>query len=201
MCAQVHDHLARQAPANLLSQELWAASANAAHWWHMHRTYTSSLAMSSVAGYLLGLGDRHLNNILYLPAKGDVVHVDLSVCFDQGQSLRIPEVVPFRMTQVLAHALGPLGCAGPFSTHAQVRYTTGLSICCIQIYFVCRGVSKPSLHTPRCVCSAICCIFWTALLALPQVLAHCSGACAGAAGLRGCVGTLFFAQDRTPVAD
>jgi phosphatidylinositol kinase/protein kinase (PI-3 family) len=117
---QVHEHLARQAPANLLSQELWAASADAAQWWQTHRTFTASLAMSSMAGYLLGVGDRHLNNILLLHASGDVVHVDMSVCFDQGHTLRVPEVVPFRLTQLMTHALGPMGCAGPFSSHAQV---------------------------------------------------------------------------------
>lgn len=38
-----------------------------------------------------------------------VVHVDSSVCFDQGAALRVPEVVPFRLTPMLSAALGPLG--------------------------------------------------------------------------------------------
>jgi len=35
-----------------------------------------------------------------------VVHVDYNVCFEKGRSLRVPEKVPFRMTQNLEHAMG-----------------------------------------------------------------------------------------------
>lgn len=35
-----------------------------------------------------------------------VVHVDYNVCFEKGQSLRVPERVPFRMTQNIEAALG-----------------------------------------------------------------------------------------------
>ena len=121
LCLQVFEQLSRQAPASLLAWELQAASADAASWWRTRNTFTCSLATSSIAGYLLGVGDRHLNNILLLHGTGQIVHVDMSVCFDQGHSLRVAEVVPFRLTQMLVHALGPLGPRGAFSCHAQVR--------------------------------------------------------------------------------
>ena len=35
-----------------------------------------------------------------------MVHVDYNVCFEKGRSLRVPEKVPFRMTQNLEHAMG-----------------------------------------------------------------------------------------------
>lgn len=38
-----------------------------------------------------------------------VVHVDYNVCFEKGRSLRVPERVPFRMTQNIARALGFTG--------------------------------------------------------------------------------------------
>ena len=38
-----------------------------------------------------------------------VVHVDYNVCFEKGKSLRVPERVPFRMTQNIAAALGFTG--------------------------------------------------------------------------------------------
>lgn len=106
---KVHTQLLRKVPAQLLASELFASAHDAAQWWGMHRRYTSSLALSSVASYLLGIGDRHLNNILLVQGSGQIVHVDSSVCFDQGASLRVPEVVPFRLTQMLVAALGPLG--------------------------------------------------------------------------------------------
>jgi len=38
-----------------------------------------------------------------------VVHIDYNVCFEKGRSLRVPERVPFRMTQNLETALGLTG--------------------------------------------------------------------------------------------
>lgn len=52
-------------------------------------------------GYIVGLGDRHLDNILLDRETGEVVHIDYSVCFDKGAALRVPEVVPFRLTQMM----------------------------------------------------------------------------------------------------
>lgn len=31
----------------------------------------------------------------------ELVHIDFSVCFDKGASLAVPEVVPFRLTQMM----------------------------------------------------------------------------------------------------
>jgi hypothetical protein len=41
--------------------------------------------------------------------KKQVVHIDYNVCFEKGKSLRVPEKVPFRMTQNLETALGLTG--------------------------------------------------------------------------------------------
>ena len=60
-------------------------------------------------GYIIGLGDRHLDNLLVEFGTGQVVHVDYNVCFEKGRSLRVPERVPFRLTQNIEHALGFTG--------------------------------------------------------------------------------------------
>jgi len=60
-------------------------------------------------GYIIGLGDRHLDNLLVEFSTGQVVHVDYNVCFEKGRSLRVPERVPFRMTQNIENALGFTG--------------------------------------------------------------------------------------------
>ena len=38
-----------------------------------------------------------------------MVHIDYNVCFEKGRGLRVPEKVPFRMTQNLETALGVTG--------------------------------------------------------------------------------------------
>ncbi|KAH6583189.1 hypothetical protein BASA60_001593 [Batrachochytrium salamandrivorans] len=53
-------------------------------------------AVMSIVGYVIGLGDRHLDNILIDVEHGEVAHIDFNVCFEKGRNLRIPETVPFR---------------------------------------------------------------------------------------------------------
>lgn len=50
-------------------------------------------------GYILGLGDRHVMNILIDNVTAEVIHIDLGIAFGQGETLRIPETVPFRLTR------------------------------------------------------------------------------------------------------
>ena len=39
-----------------------------------------------MVGYIIGLGDRHLDNVLIDMTTGEVVHIDYNVCFEKGQS-------------------------------------------------------------------------------------------------------------------
>lgn len=52
----------------------------------------------SIVGYILGLGDRHGENILFDSNNGDTVHVDFNCLFNKGEQFEVPEVVPFRLT-------------------------------------------------------------------------------------------------------
>jgi serine/threonine-protein kinase ATR len=61
-----------------------------------------------MVGHIVGLGDRHGENILIDSTTGDCVHVDFSCLFDKGLQLEKPEVVPFRLTQVRS---GILSCS------------------------------------------------------------------------------------------
>lgn len=52
----------------------------------------------SIVGYILGLGDRHGENILFDSITGDTVHVDFNCLFNKGELFEVPECVPFRLT-------------------------------------------------------------------------------------------------------
>lgn len=67
-----------------------------------------------MAGYILGLGDRHGQNILLDSTCGDVVHVDFNCIFNKGELFDWPERVPFRLTHNMVSAMGPLGVEGVF---------------------------------------------------------------------------------------
>merc|ERR1719272_723768 len=60
-------------------------------------------------GMAVGLGDRHLENILVDSTTGSVMHVDFGCLFDHGLNLETPERVPFRLTQNILHTMGPCG--------------------------------------------------------------------------------------------
>jgi len=52
-------------------------------WFASTQSYTRSTAVMSIVGHVLGLGDRHGQNILLNEKTGEVVHIDLGVSFEQ----------------------------------------------------------------------------------------------------------------------
>lgn len=83
-------------------------------------TFVKTCAVMSMVGYILGLGDRHTENILFDCTTGGLVHVDFSCVFNTGLTLPWPERVPFRLTRSLVHAMGPTGYEGTFRRCSEV---------------------------------------------------------------------------------
>ena len=78
-------------------------------WFDARLAFTRSCAVMAMIGMAVGLGDRHLENILVDASTGSVMHVDFGCLFDHGLNLETPERVPFRLTQNLTHTMGPCG--------------------------------------------------------------------------------------------
>ncbi|XP_066845922.1 serine-protein kinase ATM isoform X1 [Anser cygnoides] len=83
-------------------------------WFEKRLAYTRSVATSSIVGYILGLGDRHVHNILIDEQTAELVHIDLGVAFEQGKILPTPETVPFRLTRDIVDGMGITGVEGVF---------------------------------------------------------------------------------------
>jgi FKBP12-rapamycin complex-associated protein len=85
---------------------LWLRSMNSEHWLERRTTFTRSLAVNSIVGYILGLGDRHPSNLMLQRKTGEVVHIDFGDCFEVSM-LRdeYPEKIPFRLTRMLTRAM------------------------------------------------------------------------------------------------
>ncbi|KAG8348487.1 FAT domain [Trypanosoma vivax] len=88
-------------------------------WYSARSTYTQSTALWSIAGHIVGLGDRHCENLLIDTNNGQMVHVDFDCMFDKGESLSVPERVRFRLTQNIVDGMGVLGVDGPFTYCCQ----------------------------------------------------------------------------------
>ncbi|XP_053564522.1 serine-protein kinase ATM [Bombina bombina] len=83
-------------------------------WFEKRLAYTRSVATSSIVCYIVGLGDRHVQNILIDEETAELVHIDLGVAFEQGKILPTPETVPFRLTRDIVDGMGITGVEGVF---------------------------------------------------------------------------------------
>lgn len=92
-------------------------------WYAARLNYSRSLGVMSMVGYILGLGDRHSENIMIDVPTGNILHIDYNCIFEGGKSLQVPEVVPFRLTRNLEDCLGPSGVEGPFRISCEVTMT------------------------------------------------------------------------------
>ncbi|RHY28067.1 hypothetical protein DYB32_006287 [Aphanomyces invadans] len=98
-----------------LYKVLWLKSFNAEMWLDRRRNFTRSLAVMSMAGYILGLGDRHPGNLMLDRISGKMVHIDFGDCFEVAiEREKYPEKVPFRLTRMLTQAMEASGLEGTF---------------------------------------------------------------------------------------
>jgi ataxia telangiectasia mutated family protein len=96
-----------------------------------------------MVGYILGLGDRHVLNILIDKTTAELIHIDLGemrtqeistsnlntppftafmitysliqgVAFEQGRILPTPETIPFRLTRDIVDGMGVSGVEGVY---------------------------------------------------------------------------------------
>jgi phosphatidylinositol kinase/protein kinase (PI-3 family) len=67
-------------------------------WYEARVNFVRACAIWSIIGYVIGLGDRHGDNILIHQHTGEITHVDFDCIFEKGAQLKVPEIVPFRLT-------------------------------------------------------------------------------------------------------
>ncbi|KAG7291844.1 hypothetical protein NEMBOFW57_001865 [Staphylotrichum longicolle] len=87
---------------------------NPSAWFAARLKYTRSCAVMSMVGTILGLGDRHGENVLLEEGNGGIFHVDFNCLFDKGMTFAQPEKVPFRLTHNMEAAMGIYRTEGPF---------------------------------------------------------------------------------------
>ncbi|KAI0330947.1 FAT-domain-containing protein [Cubamyces sp. BRFM 1775] len=104
-----------------LYRVLWLKSINSEHWLERRATYTRSLAVNSMVGHILGLGDRHPSNLMLERHTGKVVHIDFGDCFEVAMHReKFPEKIPFRLTRMLTHAMEVSGIEGSFRNTCEI---------------------------------------------------------------------------------
>ena len=98
-----------------LAKMLWLKSKSSDVWIERRANYMTSLAVMSMVGYILGLGDRHPSNLMLDRVSGRVVHIDFGDCFEVSMHRSIlPETVPFRLTRMMITAMEASGIEGTY---------------------------------------------------------------------------------------
>eukprot|EP00002_Diphylleia_rotans_P004010 TRINITY_DN1288_c0_g1_i6.p1 TRINITY_DN1288_c0_g1~~TRINITY_DN1288_c0_g1_i6.p1 ORF type:complete len:2340 (-),score=509.17 TRINITY_DN1288_c0_g1_i6:204-7223(-) len=115
---EVFDYALENTTGKDLHRVLWLKSRNSEVWLDRRTNYTKSLAVMSMVGYILGLGDRHPSNLMMDRYTGKVLHIDFGDCFEVAMHReKFPEKIPFRLTRMLIQAMEVSGIEGNF------RYT------------------------------------------------------------------------------
>jgi FKBP12-rapamycin complex-associated protein len=112
---QIFELAIESTSGNDLSEILWHKSLTAEKWLERRTNYTRSLAVMSMVGYVLGLGDRHPSNLMLDRVSGKIIHVDFGDCFETAMTRdRFPEKIPFRLTRMLKNAMEITGIEGTY---------------------------------------------------------------------------------------
>jgi ataxia telangiectasia mutated family protein len=52
-------------------------------WFTMRLNYARSVAVTSMVGHMLGIGDRHLSNVMIDQVNGELIHIDFGIVFEE----------------------------------------------------------------------------------------------------------------------
>jgi phosphatidylinositol kinase/protein kinase (PI-3 family) len=104
---QIIESIFQRLPDNDITDFFWLKAQTAECWLKQTNTFAISTGVTSIVGYVIGLGDRHPSNLLVDKFSGSVVHIDFGDCFERAATRQLlPEVVPFRLTRMMVRASG-----------------------------------------------------------------------------------------------
>lgn len=99
-------------PKDMLRRSLMKTAISLETYYILRKNFITSLITMNIAHWLLGIGDRHLNNILIDIKSGRLIGIDFGFAFGAGANLLVPETVPFRLTSQFVNVLEPMGIDG-----------------------------------------------------------------------------------------
>lgn len=96
-------------PADLLKRAFVKISTTPEAFLALRSHFASSHALLCISHWLLGIGDRHLNNFMVALETGSVIGIDFGHAFGSAtQCLPVPELMPFRLTRQFVSLMLPM---------------------------------------------------------------------------------------------
>jgi hypothetical protein len=103
-----------------LYRVLWMKAPSSEAWLERRTNFSRSLAVMSMVGHILGLGDRHPSNLMLHRYTGKILHIDFGDCFEVAMRRdKFPETVPFRLTRMLVQAMEVSAIEGTFRSTCE----------------------------------------------------------------------------------
>jgi len=106
------DKVQNSISADLLLKGVAALCSTPESYLVLRSKFARSFAVFSICSYILGIGDRHLDNFLLDQSDGSLVGIDFGHAFGTGTQLSVPELIPFRLTRQFQHLFQPLDTEG-----------------------------------------------------------------------------------------
>uniref|UniRef100_A0A8C7C032 DNA-dependent protein kinase catalytic subunit n=1 Tax=Neovison vison TaxID=452646 RepID=A0A8C7C032_NEOVI len=104
-------------PADLLKRAFLKMSTGPEAFLALRSHFASSHALMCISHWILGIGDRHLNNFMISMETGGMIGIDFGHAFGSAtQFLPVPELMPFRLTRQFINLMLPMKEAGVMSS-------------------------------------------------------------------------------------
>ncbi|KAG9129909.1 hypothetical protein Leryth_007000 [Lithospermum erythrorhizon] len=97
---------------NIFSQYMYKTLLNGNHMWAFKKQFAVQLALSSFVSYMLHIGGRSPNKILFAKNTGKIFQTDFHPAYDQNGMIEFNEPVPFRLTRNLQAFFSHFGVEG-----------------------------------------------------------------------------------------
>ena len=118
---------ARQIPWDALRNSVLELAASPEAMLAVRSQLITSMAVSSICSYVIGIGDRHLDNFLLDLTTGAFVLIDFGHAFGSAtQILGVPELMPFRLTPQFVN------CLKPWNEHGVLKHTMRFTLEALQ---------------------------------------------------------------------
>ncbi len=102
------DAVRHHVPSQLLLKQVRGLCATPEAFLVLRKRFAASFGVLNICSYILGIGDRHLENFLVDVSSGTFVAIDFGMVFGAGLGLQIPELIPFRFTRLFQGMFAPL---------------------------------------------------------------------------------------------
>lgn len=98
---------------NKLQEAIYNISASPECFYALRTNFTKSLATINIVHWLLGIGDRHLENFIIDMSNAQLIGIDFDAAFGYATRKQlVPELLPFRLTKQFVDVMQPMETSG-----------------------------------------------------------------------------------------